>query len=151
MKYCPECERIFDDNVCRCPDCDCFLKKSDSATEINLTKKVNQKLNVSLGLAPSVAEIIFCVILAVEGIISLIFSLKNGGNLYMLLVLNLLMIIVVMFKGFIFRHFTWQSLLARFSGQDVKKIYPSTFYKIVQKIALVFWTIFSTVSVITII
>lgn len=144
MKYCDNCDGIFDDDKYRCPDCDSILKKADETAEKKFIKKNKRKTDISLGLAPALWEYILSGILIAEAVVFLLLGLQTKLDYALYGGLDVLVSLACIFKGFLFRHFTWESFIAKIKGLDINLIYPTTHYKLGQKIVLVLWTAYST-------
>lgn len=80
MKQCPECGGYFDDAKYKCPDCDKILENTNDIK----VKIASRALKVSLGLAPTVYELILCAFLRQK--VYLLF-ISDFGSLRLLILL----------------------------------------------------------------
>lgn len=140
MKQCPECGGYFDNEKYKCPDCDKILENTNDIK----VKIASRALKVSLGLAPTVYELILCAVLAAEGVSALYFGF------WQLTLINFIVASAIFFKGFIYTYFSWDSLLNKIKSKGKVKIYPSAFRIFLQKTALTVWTAVSTLYTISI-
>ena len=148
MKICPKCEGIFAETKYICPDCGCILESDDNVTYKKLKRNLKRMSSRAVDLSPDRAELVLCLILAVQSILYLIVStlIKKADivNSLYLSALDLLIIISVVFKGFLYRTVSWKSFITRLKGGDKEKVYPSFFESFLRKTALIFWTVFSS-------
>lgn len=146
MKYCSKCLRTYEDSVEKCPVCDETLITPEVTAEEDMVKyakgicpdaldKVLSAVLMTIGLALAVAAVIYgkdelgswfneCVYVP-----SLCFLFGFG----------------TLFKRFLFTHFTWQSISARHNRINPNTISPPAYYRVLQKVVLCGWAVYSVV------